>query len=256
MLILLSPAKTMTGSSPVAAPDKTVPAFEKEAAELALYLSQSSVEDLSRILKVNTTLAAGNYRRFKEFHSADVPSLQAVLAYTGIVFKYLNPAGFTEADFHYAQSHLRFTSFLYGLLRPLDGIKCYRLEGDVRLPELNGLTMFEYWRSRLTDKLIEDCRSAGGILVNLASAEMKLLFDWKRLTASVQVVTPEFRIPKNGKLTTVVIYTKMARGEMSRMILKERLGRVEDLKKFCWEGFMFRPDLSDSNVMMFVQEGV
>ena len=43
---------------------------------------------------------------------------------------------------------------------------------------------------------------------------------------------------------------------MSRMILKERLGRVEDLKKFCWEGFMFRPDLSDSNVMMFVQEGV
>ena len=85
---------------------------------------------------------------------------------------------------------------------------------------------------------------------------MKLLFDWKRLTASVQVVTPEFRIPKNGKLTTVVIYTKMARGEMSRMILKERLGRVEDLKKFCWEGFMFRPDLSDSNVMMFVQEGV
>ena len=43
---------------------------------------------------------------------------------------------------------------------------------------------------------------------------------------------------------------------MSRMILKERLGRVEDLKKFCWEGFMFRPDLSDSNVMMFVQESV
>lgn len=131
MLILLSPAKTMTGSSPVAPPDKTVPAFEKEAAELALYLSQSSVEDLSRMLKVNTTLAAGNYRRFKEFHSADVPSLQAVLAYTGIVFKYLNPAGFTEADFRYAQSHLRFTSFLYGLLRPLDGIKCYRLEGDI-----------------------------------------------------------------------------------------------------------------------------
>ena len=150
MLILLSPAKTMTGSSPVAAPDKTVPAFEKEAAELALYLSQSSVEDLSRMLKVNTTLAAGNYRRFKEFHSADVPSLQAVLAYTGIVFKYLNPAGFTEADFHYAQSHLRFTSFLYGLLRPLDGIKCYRLEGDVRLPELNGLTMVEYWNVFLT----------------------------------------------------------------------------------------------------------
>ena len=59
-----------------------------------------------------------------------------MLAYTGIVFKRLNPKDFSAEDFGYAQEHLRLTSFCYGLLRPLDVIRAYRLEGDVVLPEL------------------------------------------------------------------------------------------------------------------------
>ena len=255
MMVLLSPAKTMAGVSPVKAPDISVPRFVKEASELALYLSQCPVEDLAMFFKVNGSIAAENYRRFREFHSPDVPSLQAILAYTGIVFKRLDPSDFSVDDFNYAQSHLRFTSYLYGLLRPLDGIKLYRLEGDVRLPELNGQSIFEYWRSRLTDILIADCIKAGGVLVNLASGEMKSLFDWKRLTSEVKVISPEFKIAKGDKLRTIVVYTKMARGEMARMILKHRLTDVEMLKQFKWEGFYFRPDLSDTNAYIFVQDG-
>ncbi len=58
-----------------------------------------------------------------------------------------------------------------------------------------------------------------------------------------------------SKLATIVVYTKMARGEMARMILKHRLTDVEMLKQFKWEGFYFRPDLSDTNAFMFVQDG-
>ena len=42
---------------------------------------------------------------------------------------------------------------------------------------------------------------------------------------------------------------------MARMILKHRLTDVEMLKQFKWEGFYFRPDLSDTNAFMFVQDG-
>lgn len=89
-------------------------------------------------------------------------------------------------------------------------IRAYRLEGDVVLPELGNQTLFSYWRSRLTDTFIEDIRSAGGILCNLASDEMKSLFDWKRVESEVRVVTPEFMSGKNGKLATIVVYTKMS----------------------------------------------
>ena len=35
---------------------------------------------------------------------------------------------------------------------------------------------------------------------------------------------------KNGKPTTVVIYAKMCRGEMTRFILKNRIEDIESLK--------------------------
>lgn len=41
--------------------------------------------------------------------------------------------------------------------------------------------MFSYWQSRLTDEFLEEIKAHGGILCNLASDEMRGLFDWKRI---------------------------------------------------------------------------
>ena len=78
--------------------------------------------------------------------------------------KNINPGDFTGEEFLYAQEHLRITSFCYGLLRPLDGIKPYRLEGNVSLPETGTDSMFEYWKSRLTQPLLSEIRKNGNIL--------------------------------------------------------------------------------------------
>lgn len=251
MLVLLSCAKTMSETSKVKVPLTTIPRFQKEASEIALQMSQFSVEELERMLRVNAKIAVENYRRYQAFHAEGTPELPAMLAYTGIVFKRLNPKDFSKEDFEYAQQHLRLTSFCYGLLRPLDIIRPYRLEGDVVLPELGNQTMFAYWRARLTDAFIEDIKEAGGILCNLASDEMKNLFDWKRVEREVHVVTPEFRIWKNGKLATIVVYTKMSRGEMTRFILKNKVENPDDLKQFSWEGFEFDEALSDEKKLVF-----
>ena len=56
---------------------------------------------------------------------------------------------------------------------------------------------------------------------------------------------------KNGKLATVVVYTKMSRGEMTRYILKNRIESVEQLKTFAWEGFEFNEQLSDETKYVF-----
>lgn len=251
MLVLLSCAKTMSETSKVKTPLTTIPRFQKEASEIALQMSQFSVEEMERLLRVNAKIAVENYRRYQAFHAEGTPELPAMLAYTGIVFKRLNPKDFSNDDFEYAQQHLRLTSFCYGLLRPLDIIRPYRLEGDVVLPELGNQTMFSYWQSQLTDAFIEDIKNAGGILCNLASDEMKSLFDWKRVEREVRVVTPEFRVWKNGKLATIVVYTKMSRGEMTRFILKNRIENPEDLKQFSWEGFEFDEALSDDRKFVF-----
>lgn len=133
--------------------------FRKEAHENAMHMAQFSTEELTRLLRINNKLAAENVLRYHDFLSPDAPSLPALLAYTGIVFKRLNPKDFTEEDWKYAQQHLFITSFLYGLLRPLDLIKNYRLEGDVRMPEHGDITMFEYWRPLLTEYFITEIKN-------------------------------------------------------------------------------------------------
>ena len=127
MLVLLSCAKTMSAVSKVKVPLTTSPRFQKEAAEIALQMSQFSVDELERLLRVNAKIAVENYKRYQAFHAEATPELPALLAYTGIVFKRLNPKDFSAEDFGYAQEHLRLTSFCYGLLRPLDVIRAYRL---------------------------------------------------------------------------------------------------------------------------------
>lgn len=254
MLILLSYAKTMAASASVQTPAVTEPRFSAQANDIALQATRFSPDELKRLLHVNADIAARNYRRFREFHSADNRPLPALLAYTGIVFKRLRPAGFTPADFLYAQDHLRLTSFCYGLLRPLDLIRNYRLEGRIELAEPEGVSLFDFWKPLLTDVLIDDVRRQGGVLVNLASAEMKQLFDWKRVQREVRIVTPEFRVQKDGKLATIVVYTKMARGEMARFILKNRLASTDELKHFTFDGFAFRPQLSNDGSLVFTLE--
>ncbi len=254
MLVLISPAKTMTASSKVDIPFVTKPQFFKESKEIALNMVRFSFEELARVLKVNPALAAENYIRFQNFHSDEDQSLLAILAYSGIVFKNINPGDFSLSDLEYTQDHLRIVSALYGLLKPFDLIKTYRMEFDIELPELAEGSMADYWREKLTSPFIKAIKSAGGILVNLASKEMKSAFDWKKVEKSVQIITPEFKIWRNGKPKTIVIYTKMARGQMARFIMQNRISKPEELKMFSWEGFTYSDELSNNNNWVFMQE--
>ena len=251
MMIYISCAKTMASRSKLAVPFTTQPAFQAEAEQIALSMSQFPAEELGKLLHINAKLAAENYFRYHNFFSEDNPGLPALHAYTGIVFKRINAKDFTEDDLTYAQDHLRISSFLYGLVRPLDLIRNYRLEGSVKLPEKGGITLFDYWKPIMTDYFIQEIKKQGGLLVNLASAEMKDLLDWKRVCSEVKVVTPEFQVYKNGKPATVVIYAKMCRGEMTRFLLKNRITDTEALKAFEWEGFAFNEKESDEHRLVF-----
>lgn len=254
MHILLSPAKTITGTSKIKVPSGTIPQFQQAATDIALYMAQYSVEDLKRLLKLSPKLALESYERFQHFHSTDERPLQALLAYTGVVFKHINPKDFSEEDFLFAQTHLRIVSICYGLLRPLDLIKPYRMEYDIKLPELGDGNMYNFWKGRQTQSLIKEVKADDNLLINLASMDVQPAFEWKKIEESVRIITPEFKVWKNGKAETIVIYAKMARGQMSRYIIKNKISNPEELKSFTWEGFQYKETLSSENNWVFLQD--
>ena len=239
MQILLACAKDMTTESEIAPRYRTLPRFQREAEANAVQLMDYSSEELQQMLRCNMQIATLNKLRYTDFLNQN-QRLAAVLSYTGIAYKYLKPDEFSNTDAEFAQQHLWITSFLYGLLRPFDEIKTYRLEGNVVLPE-NDCSMFDYWKPLLTDVLIESVQADDGILINLASAEMKRLFDWRKVEKAIRVIHPEFVVRRGGRLKTVVVYAKMCRGAMARHLITNRCAQPDDLFDFNFEGFAYSP---------------
>lgn len=229
-------------------PTLTEPLFQKESNDIALFMSERSVDELADMLNCKRNIAVENKLRYESFFDIQ-HRLPAIFAYNGQAYKCLQSSTLSSADLLYAQDHLWITSFLYGLLRPLDGISLYRMEGNV---EYNGDTMFNFWKPRLTDLLIDSVKADDGVLVNLASEEMKSLFDWKRVSAEVKVIEPEFMVQKNGKLKTIVVYAKSCRGAMTRFIIKNRPTQPTELQCFEYEGFHFAPEYGDENHPYFI----
>ena len=238
MQILIGCAKTMTDNVRSEAPETTKPAFLDIANRLADQLATYSSDELQAMLHANRQIANENWLRYQEFglSSTEIP---AAYGYDGMVFRKLAPESMSSEDLLYANNHLFIGSFLYGLLRPLDIIHRYRLEGDVELPCAGGESLFNFWKPILTDWFIEKVKADDGILVNLASNEFRNIFDWKRVNKELTVITPEFKVEKDGKLKTVVIYAKMCRGAMARHIIRNRTSDMEQLKDFEFEGFKY-----------------
>lgn len=241
MQILIACAKTMADNSPAVELPASIPAFQSCADELALQLSRYTPDELQALLGVNQQLARQNWLRYQNFFETST-RIPAVFAYDGMAYRKLGPESMTAADLRYAQSHLFIGSFLYGLLRPLDLINQYRLEGKVELPAAGGLTLFKYWRPIITRWFVDKVKADDGILVNLASGEFKEIFDWDVVERELTVITPEFKVEKNGKLRTVVIYAKMCRGAMARWIILNRVSDLALLPTFEYEGFRHESD--------------
>ncbi len=215
MLILISPAKLMrTVIPPTGQLTTTHPVWEDTARRLAFEMSGKSIAELAQLLGIKPTLAEEVHQAYQDFSVA--PLTPAIYAYDGIVFKHISPESLSAEEMGRMCARLRICSFLYGLLRPGDAIRPYRMEGDVALDETEGETIFAYFRTHLTDHLIAEVQAEGGTLLFLASEEMKQLFDWKRVTKSIRVLQPLFKIRKGDKVKQIVVYTKMMRGAMCR----------------------------------------
>lgn len=253
MLIILSPAKTMDMSPIKNVETGTFPQFNNDAEFIASKMRNYSREQLQLLLQISNKLTDINYERYQQFDDISCPVKQAILAYTGSVYQHIDPTTFTAKDYQYAQEHLRIISTLYGLIRPLDLIKAYRIAFKIKLKGLKENNLYDYWLSKLTQPLIQDVQKNGHILINLASLDVLGALDMERLQKETRVITPEFKELRNGKYETIRTYAKMARGEMTRYILKKRIESPENLKKFKWDGFIYRKELSDDQHYIFTK---
>jgi len=232
MIAVISPAKTLDYDSPLPALDPTRPRLEKEAETLAKAASHLTQKKLAQLMKISPALAKLNADRFRDF--ADADRRPAMFAFAGDVYTGLDAATLDEAQIVFAQDHLRMLSGLYGLLRPLDAMRPYRLEMGTRwAPRRAKLT--DWWDDRIATLLADDVDEEGtGAVLNFASQEYWAAVDG-RLPASVRVVAVDFR---DGD-RFVSFHAKKARGSMARWMVEHGIAAIDDMRGFDADGYSF-----------------
>ena len=254
MLIVVSPAKKLDYETPAKAKKSTLPAFLDQSQLLIDTLRQYSAIDLAELMKLSMNLAELNFERYREWRQAVSPETgkQCVLAFKGDVYQGLDAESFSTRDLDYAQKHLRILSGLYGLLRPLDLMRPYRLEMGTKLPNDRGANLYAFWGSTITEGINQQLKAQGDdVLINLASNEYFKAVKPKQVAG--RIITPQFKEKKNGQYKMIGVFAKKARGLLSRYVLLNRLSDAEDIKSFDVDDYAFNPSLSSGDNWVFTR---
>lgn len=244
MKVLLSPAKTLDFNRQINSISHSTPCFEMKANALVDKMKHFNQEELRGVMTMSEQLAELCYQRFQNWENDDLEQKQAGAAFKGEAYNGLDMPSLDEKDLDYAQDHLRILSGIYGILRPFDIIKPYRLEMGSKIKP----SLYDTWREELTTFVNNEEQE---YIVNLASLEYFKVLDKKKLKA--EIIDIEFKEWKNDKLKTIVVYTKKARGMMARYIIQNQISTIEALKQFNTDGYGFNEELSSKQHLVFVR---
>lgn len=253
MIVTLSPAKIMDFESDIRASVATTPEFIKQANELTSILANIPVEDIGKLMKINPKQSFTTYQQIQAFKLERTPQRQAAFAYNGIAYLGLDFRSLPEESMGFAQDHLIILSGLYGALRPLDMIKPYRLEMQIKLENNKGENLYAYWQEKLTKYLIKRLNADDKTWVNLMSNEYTKVINHRVLPKGIKIITPSFKEQTPTGYRQVVVHTKKARGMMARFILQNKIVDPEYIKAFDEEGYAFSEELSKGNEWVFVR---
>ena len=135
MIIVLSPAKTLDYDFDFSN-QHSVPTFLNQSSKLIKLLKKKEPKDIASLMGLSDKLATLNYDRYQAWTASKTvsnDSKPSMLVFKGDVYHGLQAESLSKNDLNFAQKHLRILSGLYGILKPLDLMKPYRLEMGTKL---------------------------------------------------------------------------------------------------------------------------
>ena len=250
MISIISPAKNMRNIKINNINPKTLGKdryFTKETKEIIQVLKSLSPYDIQSLMKVNEKIAFQSYAYFQDFNFRE-EGVCGLLAYDGLVFKNIKAEDFTKEDFEFANDKIKILDAFYGIVNPLDEVLPYRLEMQYPI-KINDKNLYKFWNDKIYNKLYDEDK----VIVNLASEEYAKVV--RRFLREDDIfIDIDFKVHKNGKLKTLATLAKMARGQMIKYIVKNKITNPEDLKNFTFDSYKFSHNLSTSRKFVFIKE--
>ena len=254
MITIISSTKSLDFEKEIFIDESTEPVFMDEVRELIDIIKNYNVEEIAKRMKISNKLSKVNYNRFQCFYDQEVNTRQAIFAFSGEVYRAINPFEYDRSNIEFAQKHIRILSGLYGVLRPLDNIKEYRLEMATKLRGIPEEDLYKFWTKKITQNIVNDLNlKEDKTILNLASLEYSKSIDKGKL-GTINVYDVEFKENRDGKYKIIGTYAKRARGLMATYIVKNNIDTIEELKNFKEEGYCYNKELSGSTKLVFTRE--
>lgn len=193
MKIILSPSKTKKIVEILDDSNLSI-----KTKKLISTISNMDIKEISKKFKLKEDKSTLLKDFYKNFHKK--PCGFSIFTYNGLVYKNAN---ISKKDMEYINEHLRILSALYGILKPLDKIKEYRLDLD------NGIVEKDYWKDEILKEL------EGEEIINLASNEY----------------TKDIKLKMTNIHFVNKIQIKKARGIFLRLLIDNNIKSIEELKK-------------------------
>lgn len=252
MKIISSPAKLMKIDHADTPLRSTTPKFIADAELIHKYLKPKTPKYLSDLMEISKKLADENWERNQVWKAkpSSTKSSQALYAFNGEVYKGLDAETLDEKSAKYLQKNFRMISGLYGLLRPSDRIMPYRLEMGRNFEFEKYKNLYSFWQEKITHELKSELKK-DEILLNLASTEYFKVVDQKALENNI--VNVEFKEIRNGEPKTIVVYTKHARGLLARFCAETNAKKLNDVKAFNVDRYLFDEKLSSKSNLVFTR---
>jgi len=253
--IIISPAKRLNTKKVEKTSAVNLPLFGKESVKIMERLKRWNGESTREKLHLSEKYGAIAFERNQNWHATITGnwSHPAIHLYQGDVFRGMRTDTISSALMQRAQRSLRILSAVYGLLRPLDGIYPYRLQMSTELPVDRHANLYQFWNQSITEAIHAwVSKNEIHLLVNLASLEYFSVIDTAKL--HIPIIQPVFRQIHHGRLSSLSLYIKKARGMMTRFILENEINCVEGLKTFDRDGYLFDEDNSTNDRLVFFKE--
>ncbi len=250
MLTLLSPAKSLDETPHAVDVCPSEPRFPDQSAKLLKSVRRLKPRAIGDLMGISKALSELNYQRYQHFE--DQVARPAAFMFNGDVYLGLQARELDAEALTWAQEHIRILSGFYGVLRPLDLIRPYRLEMGAALKTGRAHSLYAFWGDVLAKSLTAEVKAQGGdTLINLASHEYARAALTKAL--KLRVVSPRFLEIKGNDAKIISFFAKKARGLMARFVIDHRIDRADGLKDFNVAGYVFRPDLTQDDEWTFTR---
>ena len=214
-------------------------------------LKKWSTKKLAKEMKLSDTLA-DTVKTWHESWDLSSPQAQTCTAMKGEAFKALDFPSLSKKAINYSKDKLYILSGIYGALAPFDGISPYRLEMAQKFqPFDKSKSLHGFWSKRLPTFFNSKAGESGGYLANLASEEYSKVVIKPEL--NLEVINFSFKVETDKGVKSISVFAKQARGAMARFIIENQISTIDGLKKFDYQGYKYREDLSSSLLLSFTR---